>query len=396
MLNHRALFLNHLAQTSTLPSAIHIVNASGSMLTDSSGKKYIDLISGIAVSNLGHNHPSITVAIKKQVDEYMHLMVYGELIQSPQTLLAKKLAEILPSNLSCSYFVNSGAEAVDGAMKLAKRYTGRNQFAAFENSYHGSSQGPLSLMSNEYYTSAFRPLLPGIVFLRFNNLSDLKKIDNKTACVFAELIKAENGCLIADKKYIKALRKKCNDTNTILALDESQTAFGRTGSLFAFEQFDIVPDILILSKSFGGGMPLGAFITSKQIMQSLTDNPALGHITTFGGHPVCCAASLAAINALTEEKIIDSVFYKEKLIRSKLEHSSVKNISGKGLLLSVEFENEETNKKVIDRCIQNGVFTDWFLFASNCMRIAPPLNISDEIIVKACNIINHSISEVVA
>lgn len=394
MINHRTLFLNHLAQTSDAPLSLHIIKAQGSILTDADGKDYIDLVSGIAVSNIGHNHPSVISAIKKQVDDYMHIMVYGELIQSPQTLLAQKLATLLPENLSCCYFVNSGAEAVDGAMKLAKRFTKRREIIAFENSYHGSTQGPLSLMSNEYFTSAFRPLLPGINFIRFNAKEDLEKITSDTVCVIAELIKAENGCNTGDKDYFKDLRKRCTQTGTLLVLDESQTAFGRTGSMFAFEQYGIVPDILILSKSFGGGMPLGAFIASKEIMQTLSNNPVLGHITTFGGHPVCCAASLASMEVLVEEKIIDAVFKKEKLFRSHLKNDTIKNISGSGLLLAIEFENAEINKKIIQQCLANGLFTDWFLFAENCMRIAPPLNISDELIVKACALINKSIEEI--
>jgi acetylornithine/N-succinyldiaminopimelate aminotransferase len=393
MINHRSIFLQHLAQTNPEPIAIEIIKADGTFLFDSARKKYIDLISGITVCSLGHNHPVVNAAIKKQVDIYSHIMVYGELVQSPQTLLAKKLSELLSSNLNCSYFTNSGAEAIDGAMKLAKRFTGRTEIIAFKNSYHGSTQGPLSLMSNEYFTAPFRPLLPDVKFIEFNNRKQLKEITKSTACVVAEIIKAEQGCLLPEHDFLIALQKRCNETGTLLLLDESQTGMGRTGSMFAFEHYNIVPDILVLSKAFGGGMPLGAFISSKEIMDSLTNNPVLGHITTFGGHPVCCAASLASINVLLDEKIIEGVLAKENIVRQVLIHPAIKNISGKGLLLAIEFETKELNLKVIKQCIYNGVFTDWFLFAENKMRIAPPLNCPDDLLRKACLIILKSIDE---
>lgn len=321
----------------------------------------------------------------------MHLMVYGEYVQTPQVRFAEKLTSILPANLQSVYFVNSGAEAVEGALKLAKRFTGRQQIVAFHNSYHGSTHGALSVMGNEKYKQAYRPLLPGVNFIRFNNTDDLQFITEQTACVIIETLQGEAGIRVPDVAYMQALRKRCTDTGTLLILDEIQVAFGRTGKLFAFEHFGIVPDILLLAKALGGGMPVGAFITSKTIMDSLKENPILGHITTFGGHPVCCAAGLAALEVLLNENSINQVQEKEELMRSLLIHPAIKQIRGKGLMLAVELENFEINKKIIDRCIENGVITDWFLHCSNAMRIAPPLIITKDEIKKACAVIIEAI-----
>lgn len=390
-MNQRQLFLQHIAQTSPAPLALEIVKAEGSILWDAEGKQLIDLIAGISVCNIGHRHPKVVEAIKQQVDQYLHLLVYGELVETPEVQYAHYLAQHLPASLNSVYFTNSGAEAVEGAMKLAKRYTNRTQIIAFKNSYHGSTQGALSIMGDEYWRNAYRPLLPDVLHLDYNVFDDLTFITENTACVIAETAQAEAGVIVPDKKWMQALRKKCTETGTLLILDEIQTGFGRTGSLWGFEQFEIVPDIVLLGKALGGGMPLGAFIADKNIMWSLASNPVLGHITTFGGHPVCCAAGLAAMKVLAEENIIPPVKAKEQLFLSLLKHPKIKSIKSAGLLIAVEFDSYETNKQIIDTCIANGVLTDWFLFAANCLRIAPPLNISNEEIEKACAVIISAI-----
>ncbi|MDB5117807.1 MAG: aminotransferase class III-fold pyridoxal phosphate-dependent enzyme [Mucilaginibacter sp.] len=391
MLTLRQLFLANNAQTTDFPLLLEFERAEGVHLYDVNGKAYIDLISGIGVSNLGHSNPHVISAIKQQVDKYMHLMVYGEYVQTPQVRFAEKLVSLLPENLQSVYFVNSGAEAVEGALKLAKRYTGRQQIIACHNSYHGSTHGALSVMGNEDFKQAYRPLLPGVNFIRFNNPADLNLITDATACVIIETIQGEAGIRVPDTGYMQALRKQCDATGTLLILDEIQAAFGRTGKLFAFEHYGIVPDILLLAKALGGGMPIGAFIASNKIMGSLKENPILGHITTFGGHPVCCAAGLAALEVLINEQLTGTVAEKEILMRSLLIHPSIKEIRGKGLMLAIELENFELNKKIIDRCIEHGVITDWFLHCDNSMRIAPPLIITTDELKKACKIIIEAI-----
>ncbi len=392
MFTQRQLFLNHLAQTSETPLALEIEKAEGIYLYDVFGKRYLDLISGISVSNIGHRHPKVISAIKDQLDKYLHLMVYGEYVQSPQVLLAKLLSENLPPALSSVYFVNSGSEAIEGAMKLAKRFTGRTEIISFKNAYHGSTQGSLSIMGNEEFKNSFRPLLPDTKQIEFNNSDDLKQITTRTACVVVETIQGEAGAVVPQPDFLKSLRKRCNEVGALLIADEIQCGFGRTGKLFAFEHYDFVPDILCLAKAMGGGMPIGAFISSKKIMNSFTNNPALGHITTFGGHPVCCVASLATLKLLLEEKLIEDVVAKEKLFRKLLKHPKIKSVNGKGLLLSIEFDSYEQNKKIIDKCIENGVIVDWFLFNSHSMRIAPPLTITEEEIIFACQVILQSIT----
>jgi acetylornithine/N-succinyldiaminopimelate aminotransferase len=387
MLTLRQLFLANNAQTTDFPLLLEFERADGVYLYDKEGKAYIDLISGIGVSNLGHSNPQVIQAIKDQVDKYMHLMVYGEYVQTPQVRFAEKLVSILPDNLQSVYFVNSGAEAVDGALKLAKRYTGRQQIIACKNSYHGSTHGALSVMGNEVFKQAYRPLLPGVNFITFNSLPDLEMITEETACVIIETIQGEAGIRVPDIAYMQALRKRCDETGALLILDEIQAALGRTGKLFAFEHFGIVPDILLLAKALGGGMPIGAFISSNKIMDALKENPILGHITTFGGHPVCCAAGLAALEVLLEKDLVSSVAEKEALMRSMLVHPAIKKIRGKGLMLAIELDNFELNKKIIDRCIANGVITDWFLHCDNAMRIAPPLIITPDELKKACEVI---------
>lgn len=392
-MTNRQIFLNHIGQTSPDPLALEIVKASGSKLFDINGKEYIDLIGGISVCNVGHGNQKVIDAIKKQAENFMHVMVNGELVLSPQTAYAKFLTENLPSSLNAVFFTASGTEATEGAMKLAKRFTGRTQIAAFKNSYHGSTQGSLSIIGDEYWRNAFRPLLPDILHLDYNSFDALQFITTDTACVIAETIQAEAGVIVPEKKWLQALRKKCTDTGTLLVLDEIQCGFGRNGTLWAFEQFDVVPDVLLLGKALGGGLPLGAFIADKKIMDSFTNNPVLGHINTFGGNPVCCAAGNAAMQFLLKENLIEKVFEKEKLFLNNLHHSKIKNIRSCGLMIALEFESFEQNKKVIDALLQEGVFSDWFLFASQCLRIVPPLIICEDEILKACDSIKKVVSD---
>ncbi|MEP7107461.1 MAG: aspartate aminotransferase family protein [Ferruginibacter sp.] len=383
-MTQRQLFLNLVGQTSPSPLCLEIVKAAGCSLWDINGKEYIDLIAGISVCNVGHCHPKVIEAIKKQVDDYMHIMVYGELVESPQVAYAKKLTDHLPASLNSVFYTASGSEATEGAMKLAKRYTGRTQIISFKNGYHGSTQGALSIMGNEYWRNAFRPLLPGTMQLIYNSFDDLEKITERAACVIAETVQAEAGVLVPQNGWLAALRKRCTEKGVLLVLDEIQCGFGRNGTLWAFEQFDVVPDILLLGKALGGGMPLGAFVAGKKIMDSFTSNPVLGNINTFGGHPVCCAAGLAAFNVLQEEKLIEGVTGKERLFLSLLHHPKIKMVRSCGLMIAVEFGSFEENKKIIDALIERGVFTDWFLFSAGSLRIAPPLVISNNEISIAC------------
>ena len=389
----RQLFLSHNAQTSLFPLLLEFERAEGVYLYNKDGKSWIDLIAGIGVSSLGHGRPEIKQAITEQVDRYLHLMVYGEYVLAPQVLFAQKLTQLLDPSLNCVYFVNSGTEAVEGAMKLAKRYTGRQQIFAFNHSYHGSTQGALSVMGNEEFKSAFRPLLPQINFLDLNNHDQLLLINESTACVILETIQGEAGVRIPSFTYMVELRKRCSATGTLLILDEIQCGMGRTGKLFAFEHYGIIPDILLLAKSLGGGMPLGAFISSNKIMSALSENPVLGHITSFGGHPVCCAAAIAALEILIRENLTSFVEEKSQLFASLLTHQKIKQIRRKGLMIAIEFENFKENKVIIDRCIAKGVIVDWFLHDSSSMRICPPLSISTDQIKEACAIILDSISE---
>ena len=393
MLTQRQLFLQHNAQTSKTPLLLEFVKAKGIYLFDKEGKKYTDLIAGIGVSNVGHCHPKVVEAVQKQAETYMHLMIYGEFVQSPQVNFATALAEVLPTNLNCTYFVNSGAEAVEGAMKLAKRFTNRTELIACKNSYHGSTQGALSLMGEEGFKQAYRPLLPDIKFIEYNALSDLAQITTDTAAVFIETVQGEAGIRVPDVTYLKALRKKCDETRTLLVFDEIQCGFGRTGKMFGFEHFDVIPDVLLLAKGIGGGMPIGAFISSAEIMSVFTENPILGHITTFGGHPVSCAAGLATLNAILVENLVENVQQKGDLFKYLLKHPAIRDVRGKGLMLAVEFDSYETNKAIIDACIADGLITDWFLHCSNSMRIAPPLIITEEEIRNACEIILKNIDQ---
>ena len=395
MISNRQLFLRHLAQTSDAPLALEIEKAEGLYLYDANGRKYIDLISGIAVSNLGHRHPNVMQAIAEQSEKYLHTLVYGEFVLSPQVKLAKKLAELLPDNLNCAYFVNSGTEATEGAIKLAKRFTGRKNLVSFKKAYHGSTNGALSLMSDEYFTAAYRPLLSGVRHLTFNNFEELSEIDETCAAVIVEPIRAEGGVELPLENYLQSLRKRCDETGTLLVFDEIQVGCGRTGKMFAFEHYNVVPDILLLAKGFGGGMPIGAFISSREIMSSLTHDPVLGHITTFGGHPLSAAAALATLNTLSEnyEDLIASVPEKEKLFKLLLkDNPKIREIRSAGLFMALQLDNFEQLTKVIRNCIDNGLITDWFLFNASAMRVAPPLIISEAEIVEACEIINGAIN----
>lgn len=385
--SNRQLFFEHVAPTSKFPLAIEISKAQGVYMYGPDGKEYIDFISGIGVSNVGHCHPKVVAAIQQQAQTYMHLMVYGEYVQAPQVKLAEWFANHLPSSLSSVYFTNSGAEAIEGAMKLVKRVTGRTKILSFHHAYHGSTQGALSLIGDESFKQNFRPLLPGCEKLHFNHFDDLHKINHEVAAVFIETIQGEAGYIPPSNHYLQLLKQRCNEVGALLVCDEIQCGAGRTGSWWAFEHYGITPDVLCLAKGIGGGMPIGAFIASQELMNHFTENPILGHLTTFGGHPVSCAAALACMQSMEEEHLLDSIPEKEKLIRELLQHPSIKSISGKGLMLAVEFDSFETNKAIIDRCIERGVITDWFLFNSHSMRIAPPLIITKEEIEKACSII---------
>ncbi|MBC6365190.1 aspartate aminotransferase family protein [Algoriphagus sp. AK58] len=392
-MNNRQLFLAHLAQTTDFPLMIEVEKAEGIYLFGPNGEKYIDLISGIGVSNVGHRHPKVLNAIQDQLDKYLHLMVYGEYVQTPQTLLAKALTDTLPSHLDNVYLVNSGSEAVEGALKLAKRFTNRRELISCVNAYHGSSHGSLSVGGNEIFKRAYRPLLPGISHIFYGSFSDLEKITDQTAAVIIETIQGEAGIRVACREYFQALRKKCDKTGTLLILDEIQAGFGRTGKMWAFEHFDIIPDILVCAKGMGGGMPIGAFIANREVMGAFKNNPLLGHITTFGGHPVSAAASLATIQILQEENLISQVEAKANLFKSLLVHPKIKSIRNKGLMMAVEFESFEVLKKIIDRAIELGVITDWFLFCDDSMRIAPPLVITEEEIQEASRLILQAIEE---
>ncbi len=393
-MNNRQLFLQHLAQTSPEPIGIEMVKAEGIHLWDTSGKKYIDLISGFSVCNIGHSNPRVVKAVQDQAAEYMHLIVYGEFIQSPQTRYAKLLTDYLPATLDCVYFTNSGAEATEGAMKLAKRVTGRSKIIGFHNAYHGSTQGALSVMGDEYWRNAFRPLLPDIYHAVYNNWAVINEIDATTACVILETVQAESGITVPSPEWLQAIRKQCDEHCVLLVLDEIQAGFGRTGTLWAFEQMGMVPDILLLGKALGGGMPMGAFIASHQLMNTLTNDPVLGHITTFGGHPVSCAAGMAAMEVLLDGNYIAEVKRKTKIVSDTLLHPAILTVQHFGLWMSIQFATEALNKAIVQQCIQNGLITDWFLFAPDRMRVAPPLIITDQELTHVLETILRSIDEV--
>lgn len=394
-MNNRQIFLNHVAQTSDAPIAIEMVRAKGIHLWDVDGKQYVDLIAGFSVCNIGHGNPAVVKAVQDQSAAYMHLIVYGEFIESPQTAYAKLLTDHLPATLDSVYFTNSGAEATEGAMKLAKRVTGRSKMISFTNAYHGSTQGALSIMGDEYWRNAFRPLLPDIYHCDYNDWGMIDTIDSSTACVIMETVQAETGILSPHPDWLQAIRNKCNEHCVLLILDEIQAGFGRTGSLWAFEQFGIVPDILLLGKALGGGMPLGAFIADRKLMNTLTHDPVLGHITTFGGHPVSCSAGKAALEVLLNGDYILSVKRKEKILQDRLVHPQIISKRSAGLWMSLQFSSATLNQQIIHQCIKNGLITDWFLFAPDRLRIAPPLIITDEELTEVCDRILRSIDEVI-
>ncbi len=371
-----------------------VQRAEGIYLYTPDGKRYTDLISGVGVSNIGHRHPHVVKAIRDQLDRHLHVMVYGEFIQSPSNRLAEKLTALLPPSLNCCYFTNSGTEANEGALKLAKRYTGRYEIVSFKGSYHGSTHGSLSVTGNETKKNVFRPLLPGVTFIEFNNADGLDRINNNTACVIVETVQGDAGVRIPDREYMQLLRKRCSDTGALLILDEIQCGMGRTGTLFAFEQFDIVPDILTLAKAFGGGLPLGAFVADREVMKCLTHDPMLGHITTFGGNPLCCAAALATLEVIENERLLDHVEDKGNLFEQCLRHPRIKAIRRTGLMLAIDFETAEEVWGIVQAALDKGIITFWFLSHPNSFRIAPPLTITEEEIRESCARIIEAIESV--
>ncbi len=394
MVSQRTLFLQHVGQTSCCPMALEVDHAKGIYIYDKTGKEYIDLVSGVSVSNVGHCHPKVIDAIKKQSEKYMHLMVYGEYVQEPQVNFAKSIVDVLPEKLQSVYFVNSGSEAIEGAMKLAKRFTGRREILAFNKAYHGSTHGALSIYGGDNLKKSVQPLLPEIGFMDYNKPEDIDKITDKTACVVMEVIQAEAGIYCADTDFLNAVRNKCNQTGTLLVFDEIQTGFGRTGKMFAFEHYGVVPDILCTAKGMGGGMPIGAFISSKQIMDTLTINPALGHITTFGGHPVSCAAGLASLMVIKNDKLHINANNKGQLFRNLLNHRLIDHIRGKGLFMAVEMKPEVDMDKFYEICLSKGIIYDFFLFSRTAFRIAPPLTITDTEIEKISKLLLKAMDEV--
>lgn len=397
-MNQRELFLRHVAQTSDLPFLgvdINIAHAKGCTLRDVNGKEYIDLISGISVSNVGHCHPAVVKAIQQQSQKFMHLMVYGEFNQSPQVKYAKALSDFLPPNLNNIYFTTGGSEAVEGALKLAKRVTGRHEIICFSNAYHGSTHGALSVMGNEIFKNSFRPLLPGVKILEFNNTEELDQITSTTAAVIVEPIQGEAGVRAGAKLFLEKLREKCNEHCVLLIFDEIQTGFGRTGTLFAFEHYPVIPDVLLVAKGMGGGLPIGAFIASQKLMNCLTSNPVLGHINTFGGNAVCVAAAHAVLEVIQNENLVTRGKEIENLIKENLKHYLIKELRIVGAMGAIEFGSEEVNFKVMKACIEQGIITDWFLFCPTAMRVAPPLVISNnelllaiDKIIKILNVIS--------
>jgi len=391
MISQRQLFLEHLAPTSSSPMMVEIEKAEGIYLYGPNGKKYIDLISGIGVSNVGHRHPKVVEAIKTQVDNHLHVMVYGEFVQNPQVKLAEAIIKTLPESLNSVFLVNSGSEAIEGALKLAKRFTGRPQIISCYNAYHGSSQGALSISGSEHFKRNFRPLIPGTQSIRFGCIDDLEVIDKNTAAFVVETVQGEAGVKVGTEMYWQAVREKCDATGTLLILDEIQCGFGRTGTFWAFEKYGIKPDILVSAKGMGGGMPIGCFIADKNMMYAFTENPVLGHISTFGGHPVSSAAALATLEVIQEENLLESVKEKEALLNNLLVHPLIKEKRSCGLMMAIEFESYDVLKPIIDKAVDFGVITDWFLFNDKSMRIAPPLTITMQEIKEACDLVLKAI-----
>ena len=394
-MNNRQLFFQHLAQTSDKPIGIEVASAEGIYIKDVNGKTFVDMIAGFSVCNIGHSHPEVIKAIQEQTSKYMHVIVYGEFIQAPQVQYAKALTSLLPENLQSVYFTSSGAEATEGAMKLAKRVTKRTKIISFKGGYHGSTQGALSVMGDEYFKNAFRPLLPDTLQLRYNHFEDLEHIDSTVACVIVEPVQAESGITPASKDWLAAIAQKCKEHCVLFIFDEIQSGFGRTGSMFAFEQLGVVPDILLVGKALGGGLPLGAFISHPKMMALLTESPVLGHITTFGGNPVCCAAGDAALKVLQSSGWIAAVTAKESILINEMVHPAIIHRSHKGLWMSLQFKSAYIAKKIAATCVANGIITDWFLFAEDRIRIAPPLCITNEELSNAIEKIKLSIDQAI-
>ncbi|MDD7913851.1 aspartate aminotransferase family protein [Polaribacter ponticola] len=386
-------FFKYQAQTSSHPLAIEISHANGSYIYDVNGKEYLDFVAGVSANSLGHNHPRVSEAIKNQVDKFAHVMVYGEFIQQPQVELCKILASTLPENLSSVYITNSGTEATEGALKLAKRVTGRAEIIAAKNSYHGNTQGAMSVSGVERQNAAFRPLIPGIRFIEFNNVDDLSKITNKTAAVILETIQGGAGFIEPKNDYLSKIKKRCEEVGALLILDEIQTGIGRTGTFWGFENYNVIPDIIITGKGLGGGMPIGAFIASNEHMGLLKDNPKLGHISTFAGHPIIAAAANATVKEILEKNLLSESLRKEQIIRKHLQHSAIKEIRGKGLMLAAIVESPELAAKIILTCLDRGLILFFLLFEGKAMRITPPLTISDDELIKGCTIILDVINE---
>ena len=386
-------FFKYQAQTTSYAAGFEVEKAEGSYIYGKDGKAYLDFVAGVSANTLGHSHPKVVNAIKEQADKYLHVMVYGEYAQEKPVELCKLLAEATPEPLEVTYLVNSGAEAIDGALKLAKRYTGREEIISMKNSYHGNTHGALSVSGNEFHKREFRPLLPMISFIEFNNEEEFSKITEKTACVIAETIQGAAGFLTPSQDYFKNLKKRCEEVGALLILDEIQPGFGRTGKLFSFEHYDMVPDILVMGKGMGGGVPVGAFMSSAEIMKSLQHSPKLGHITTFGGNPLIAAASYATLKEVLESGLMNEVDEKEKLFRELLVHPKIKKVNGRGLMLAVELESPDYTLVVAKKCMEKGLVVFWQLYRNEFMRISPPLTISKEEIKKGCEIIIESLNE---
>ena len=386
-------FFKYQAQTTPYAAGFEVEKAEGSYIYGKDGRAYLDFVAGVSANTLGHSHPKMVNAIKEQADKYLHVMVYGEYAQEKPVELCRLLAEATPEPLEVTYLVNSGAEAIDGALKLAKRYTGREEIISMKNSYHGNTHGALSVSGNEFHKREFRPLLPMISFIEFNNEEEFSKITEKTACVIAETIQGAAGFLTPSQNYFKNLKKRCEEVGALLILDEIQPGFGRTGKLFSFEHYDMVPDILVMGKGMGGGVPVGAFMSSAEIMKSLQHSPKLGHITTFGGNPLIAAASYATLKEVLESSLMNEVEEKEKLFRELLVHPKIKKVNGRGLMLAVELESPEYTLDVAKRCMEKGLIVFWQLYRNEFMRISPPLTISKEEIKKGCEIILEALKE---
>ena len=388
-------FLKYQAQTTPHPLSLEIAYAKGSYVYDVNNKPYLDFIAGVSANTLGHNHPKVSEAIKRQVDNYTHVMVYGEFIQKPQLELSKALASTVPNKNCAVYLTNSGTEATEGALKLAKRFTGKTEIIAAKNAYHGNTQGAMSVCGAEGQNSAFRPLIPGVRFIEFNLEKDLEKITHTTAAVILETIQGGAGFIVPTNDYLKKVQEHCNQVGALLILDEIQSGIGRTGTFWGFENYACIPDIIITGKGLGGGMPIGAFIADKHIMDVLQDKPKLGHITTFGGHPVIAAAGVATLHELLRSNLIAETLRKEQLIRGYLTHPSIKEIRGKGLMLAALVETPEMASQIILKCMDEGLFLFWLLYEGKAIRITPPLTISDEELKKGCELLIRVIQEVV-